>query len=101
MEHEWTMGTRNQRRIHAMEVGAHKLVLNNVDKTWYKTLCAPGTFYTGVFLGHLKLDGTGIDRPARVEIILSLHQMWNADPRVSQFIIAMEEAQKSKAPGYR
>jgi hypothetical protein len=98
MEHRWTAGTRNQRRIRAIEVGARKLVLDNVDETWYKTLCAAGTFYTGVtvraLLDHLELDGTGLDRPAGVEIFLSLHLTWDADPRVSQFIIAMEEAQK-------
>ena len=70
MKHEWTAGTQNQHRIGAIKVGARKLVLDNVDETWYKTLCAPGTFYTGVtvraLLDHLELDGTGLDRPVGV-----------------------------------
>lgn len=98
MEHEWAAGTRNQRRIRAIEVGARKLILDNVDETWYRTLSAPGTFYTGVtvraLLNHLESDGTGLDRPAGVDIILGLDRLWDADPRVSQFIIAMEESQK-------
>ena len=32
--------------------------------------------------------------PPGVEIFLSLYLMLDADPRVSQFIISMEEAQK-------
>ena len=98
MEHEWTAETRDQRRIRSIEVGAHKPILDNAKTTWYKTLSAPGTFYTGVtvraFLDHLELNGTGLDRPTGLDIVLSLHQMWKADPCVSQFIIAMEEAQK-------
>ena len=98
MEHKWTTGTQNQRRIHTIEVGACKLVLENVNETWYKTPSAPRTFYTGIsvhmFLNHLDLDGTGLDRPAGVEIILGLHQLWDTDPCVSQFILAMEETQK-------
>ena len=98
MEHEWTAGTRNQRSIHSIEVGARKLILDNVDETWYKTLSAPSTFYTGVtvlvLLDHLELNGTGLDRPSGVDIILYLHQMWDADPRVSHFIVAMEEVRK-------
>ena len=58
----------------------------------------PGTFYTGVpvriILDHLNKDGSGLDRPAGVELILGLQKLWEADPRVAQFIINMEEAQK-------
>ena len=79
-------------------MGARKLILVNVDETWYKTLSTPGTFYTSVavhaLLNHLERDGNGLDRPAGVDIILGLHKLRDADPCVSQFIIAMEEAQK-------
>ena len=79
--------------------GARKLILDNVDKTWYKTMSAPGTFYISVavrlLLNHLERNGTGLNRPAGVDIILSLHKLWDVDPHVSQFIIAMEEAQKT------
>ena len=55
-------------------------------------------FYTGVtvraLLGHLERGSTGLDHPSGVEIILSLHQIWDFDPCVFQFIIAMEEAQQ-------
>ena len=63
MEHKWTAGTRNQRRIRAIKVGARKLVLDNVNETWYKTLCAPGTFYTSVTVRAL-LDHLGSTAPA-------------------------------------
>ena len=60
-------------------------------------LCVRDVF-TGVtvrvLLDHLELDGTGLDRPAGVEIFLFFHQRWDANLRVSQFIIALEEAQK-------
>ena len=45
-------------------------------------------------LGHLELDGTCLERPAGVKIILRLHKMLDAEPRASQFILAVEETQK-------
>ena len=70
----------------------------HVKSTWVQELSVPGTFYTSVLvrtiLDHLEKDGSGLDRPAGVELILSLHKLWEADPRVAQFIINMDEAQK-------
>ena len=47
---------------------------------WVQDLSVPGKFYTGVpvrtILDHLEKDGSGLDRPAGVEIILGLHKMW-------------------------
>ena len=91
MEHIWTSGTANQIRIRAVEVGARNLILANVESTWVQELSAPGTFY---ILNHLEKDGSSLDRPAGVELILGLNKLWEADPRVAQFIINMEEAQK-------
>ena len=60
---------------------------------WVKELSVPSTFYTSVtvraILDHLKEDVTGLDRPAGVELILGLYKLWEADPRISQFIINM------------
>lgn len=72
--------------------------MDNVNEAWYKELSVPGTFYTSVtvraFLNHFERDGSGLDCPAGVDIILDLAKLWDAYPRVSQFIIVMEEAQQ-------
>ena len=96
MKHSWAAGTANQSRIRSVEVGARNLILTNVELTWIQELSVLGTFYTGVLvrtiLGHLKKDGSGLDQPAGVEFILGIHELWEADPRVPQFIINMKEA---------
>ena len=98
MEHSLAAGTANQSRIHAVEIGARELILAIVKSTWVQELSISRTFYTGVpvrtILNHLEKDGSVLDRPAGVELILSLHNLWEADPRMAQFIISMEEAQK-------
>ena len=98
MEHSWAARTANQSRICAVGVGARNLILANVEPTWVQELSAPGTFYTGVpvrtILDHPEKDGSGLDRPTGVEIILDLHKLWEADPPVAKFIINMDEAQK-------
>ena len=98
MEYSWAAGTSNQRRICAVEVGARNLILANVESTWVQELSVPGTFYTGVpvrtILDRLKKDGSGLNWPGGVELILGLHKLLEADPCVAQFIINMEEAQK-------
>ena len=97
MDHIWAAGTANQSRICAVELGAQNLILANVESTWVQELSVPGTFYTGVpvrtILDHLEKDGSGMDQPAGVELILGLHKLWEADLRVAKFIINMEEAQ--------
>ena len=79
-------------------MGARNLILANVESTWVQKLSVPGTLYTSVpvrtILDHLEKDSSGLDQPAGVELILSLHRLWEADPRVAQLIINMEEAQK-------
>ena len=94
LEHSWAAWTANQIRIRAIEVESCNLILVNVELMWVKDLSVPVTFYTSVtvraILGHLEKDGTGLDRPASVEVILSLHNLWEADLHVNQFIINME-----------
>ena len=98
MEHKWTADTRNQCHIHVIEVGERNLIVYKVDETRCKDLSAPVTMYTGVLvrklLNHLERDCIGLNRPASVDVILNLHKLWDANPRISQFIISMEEAQK-------
>ena len=98
LEHIWAAGTDNQSRICAIKVGERNLILANVEPTWVKELSVPGTFYTSItfraILVHLEKDRTGLGRPTGMKLILGLHKMWEAEPRVSQFIINMEEAQK-------
>ena len=90
MEHSWAAGKANQSRIRAVEVGAQNLILANVESTWVQELSVPGMFYAGVrvqtVLDHLEKDGSGLNQPAGVELILGLHKMWEANPRVVQFI---------------
>ena len=61
-------------------------------------MSVPGTSYTSVsihvILDHHEKDRTGLDRPASLKLILGLHKLWEADPRVSKFIINMKEAKK-------
>ena len=86
MEHSWASGTANQSRICAVEVSAQNLILANVKSTWVQELSVPRTFYTsvpvGTILDHLEKDGSGLDRPAGVELILGLNTLWEADPHV-------------------
>ena len=97
LEHIWEAGTANQSPIRAIEVGSRSLILANVELMWVKEMSVPGTFCTSVtvraILDYLDKYGTGLDRPAGVELILSPHKLWEANPRVIQFIINMEEAQ--------
>ena len=93
MEHSWAAGTSNQIHNRAVKVGSQNLIPATVESTWVQELSVPGNFYTGVpvrtILNHLKKDGSGPDRPAGVELILGLNKLWEADPRVEQFIINM------------
>ena len=81
MEHVWKAGTGNQNRILAVEVGACNLVITNIEATWIQKLHHLHTFFTAVpprdLLDHLSKFGTGLDRPAGVELILCLHKMWD------------------------
>ena len=96
MEHSWASVTANQILIRAVEVGARNLILANVELTWVQELSVPRTFYTSVrvrtILDHLEKNGSGLDLPAEVQLVLSLHKLWEANPFVAQFIINMEEA---------
>ena len=96
MEHSWASVTANQILIRAVEVGARNLILANVELTWVQELSVPRTFYTSVrvrtILDHLEKNGSGLDLPAEVQLVLSLHKLWEANPCVAQFIINMEEA---------
>ena len=77
MEHSWSSGTANQSRIRAVEIGAQKIILANVESTWVQELSVPRTIYTVVLvrtiLNHLEKEGSDLDRPAGVELILGLH----------------------------
>ena len=79
MEHSWAVGTSNQSRIRPVEVGTRNLILANVKSTWVQELSVPGTFYTGVpvrtILDHLGKDGSGLDRPTGVELIIDFHKL--------------------------
>ena len=46
-------------------------------------------------IDHFEKDVTGLDWPAGVELILSRQKLWESNPCVIQFIINMEEAQKT------
>ena len=80
LKHSWAAGTANQSHICAIKVGARNLILANIKPMWVKYLSVPGTFYTRVavqaILDHLEKDGTGLDRPAGMELIISLHKLW-------------------------
>ena len=99
MEHRWAVRTANQSRIRVVKVGARNLILANVELTWVQELSVPEMFYNSVLvraiLDHLDKDGSGLDRPAVVELILGLHKLWEANPCVAQFIINMKEAQNN------
>ena len=62
-----------------VKFGARNLILANVESTWVQELSVPGTFYTGVpvrtILDHLEKDGSGLDRPTGVELIIGLHKL--------------------------
>ena len=84
MEHVCKAGTDNKNRIRAVEVGAHNLIIANVKAMWIQELRHPYTFFTAVpprdLLNDLAKFSTGLDCPAGVELILSLHKIWDSDP---------------------
>ena len=94
----WKTDTDNQKRIRAVKVGACSLILANMDATWIAEMRNLHTFFTKVtpreLLYHLAKYGGGLNHPAGVELILSLHKLWDRNPRMNYFIINMEEAQK-------
>ena len=83
----WKTDTDNQKRIRAVKVGARSLIIANMDATWIAEMRNPHTFFTKVtpreLLCHLAKYGGGLNHPAGVELILSLHKLWDSDPRMN------------------
>ena len=75
----WALGTAKQSRIRAIKVGARNFILANVEPMWVNEMSVLGTFYTSVMvraiLDHLEKDGTGLNRPTGVELILGLPKL--------------------------
>ena len=98
LKHAWAAGMANQNRIRAVELGAHNLILANVELNWVQELRITFNLFTGVspreLLDHLSDNTGGLDLISGVDIILGLNRMWESNLRVNQFIINMEEAQK-------
>ena len=84
-----------------MKVDARSLIIANMEATWITEIRDPHTFFTKVtsreLLDHLAKYGGGLNPPSGVELITSLHKLWDSNPRMNQFIIIMEEAKKKCA----
>ena len=96
-EENWSAGTRNQSRKRAIERGACAYLLALVDETWLRPLNNKITFYTKVtpieMLDQLTTASGGLKRVDIVDLLFSLAHLWEQDPRVSEYLNALRDAQ--------
>ena len=81
-----------------MRPGARNLILKAVEDNWAWELRSPDTYYAHVpprdLLAHLTERSGGLERPDVVALLAQLPTLWAADPRVPEYINALEESQK-------
>ena len=94
----WQAKHDNKARINACDRGARDLILKAVEDTWVRELRSPDTYYARVpprdLLLHLSDRSGGLERPDVVALLAQLPTLWAADPRVPEYINALEESQK-------
>ena len=105
-EVRWTEGKhkakRNDRALNkTADISCKNFIVEFVDKTWYKGLEDPDTFYTNVtalkLLYHLTEFCSGLHTVNEVDITQVMKTLFSDAEGIPQYIIAMEVAQqKSK-----
>ena len=97
-EENWAAGTRNQARKHTIECGANDYIINIVNKTWIHPMKDPDTFFTCFtpvqLLAQLCLAIRGLRRIDIFDLLVSLTQLWEQDPRFPEYPNALEDANK-------
>ena len=97
-EENWATSTRNQSPKRAIERGAKNCILRLVDPTWLCLLKNETTFFTRVtpvdMLSELTNASNGLKRVNTVELIVSLTQLWEQDPRIPEYLNDLRNGQK-------
>ena len=84
------MSTRNQSRKHAIKRGANDYLLRIVNPTWIHPLKNKTTFFTRVtpivMLAEITKASIGLELVATANQLVSLTQLWEQDPRVTEYL---------------
>ena len=94
----WRSRLDNQARIAATKHGCRQLILHAFDEVVYVTLKSEETFYELVdpltILAHIATNIGGLEVTDVVALLLELPAYWATDPRVPQYVMRMEDAQR-------
>ena len=97
-EENWAASTRNQSRKRAIERGANNYLFRLVDPTWLRPLKNETNFFTRVtpvkMLSDLTKAISGIEKVDTVDLLVSLMQLWEQDPRVPEYLNGLRDGQK-------
>ena len=89
-EETWVASTRNQSRKRAIKRGANDYLLSLVNLNWIRPLINETTFFTRVtpvemFSKLTKAIG-GLKRVYTVDLLFSLTELWEQEPRVPEYL---------------
>ena len=97
-EENWAASTRNQSRKCTIERGANDYLLRLVNPTWLCPLKNETTFFTKVtpieILAELTKSSGGLERVDTVDLLVSLTQLWEKDPRVPEYLNGLRDGHK-------
>ena len=97
-EENWAVSTRNQSRKRAINRSANNYLLRLVDPTWLRPLKNETTFFTRVtpvdMLSELTKVSGGLERADTVDLLVSLTQLWEQDPHVTEYFNGLRNGQK-------
>eukprot|EP00804_Cyclotella_cryptica_P029094 CCRYP_005281-RA/>CCRYP_005281-RA protein AED:0.19 eAED:0.20 QI:0/0/0/0.71/0.16/0/7/0/1210 len=99
-ERTWTAKRELQRLIRAVERNGRLFLLNVVKESWLLPLKSD-TFYNQValydMLDHLALNMPGLEATDIISLSVDMQSWWQDNPRVSEYINKLKEAQKKAA----
>ena len=98
-EENWASITRNQSRKRAIDHGSNNYLLRLVDPTWLRTLKNETTLFTRVtpieMLADITKASGGLERVNTVDLLVSLTQLWEQNPRVPEYLNGLRDGQKN------
>ena len=90
--------TRNRSRKSAIECGTNNYLLRVVDLTWLRLLKNETTFFTRLtpidMLAELTKASGGLERVDTVNLLVSLTQLWEQDPCITEYLNGLRDVQK-------
>ena len=97
-EENWAASTSNQSRKRDIERGANNYLLKLVEPTWIRPLKNETTFFTRVtpieMLAEMTKASGGLERVDTVNLLVSLTQLWELEPRVPEYLNRIRDSQK-------